>query len=245
MITKSDWQDVHQTLMAEGRRTLGEPPTADEMLAYTHGELSPAEEERIRELLVVYPDLVRTLTEPFPAKGAEPGDPDFMSEHEFARHWKSLQTKMDRPKEVSGLQFWRVSAVLAAALVLVFSGLLWKARSDLAQPRAGWEEQVLWPEGGRGGGEGAVTLVGSGPYYMLVITVTGDPRYARYRVELVDEAGERLWSGLLPARGDDGTLSLMVPRTFLKPGRHRIMLYGIDGAREQQLETYALKVPKP
>lgn len=243
MITKSDWQSVHQDLVADGRRRVGEPPTADELLAYSRGELSAEEEERMRELLMSYPELVRTLTVPFPAEGAEPGDPDYLSEHEFASHWKSLQKKMATPKEVSMLQFWRTSAVLAAALVLVFGGLLWKARSDLGAPRAGWEEQMLMPEGQRGGSSVTATLVGTGQFYVVVLTIPDSHLAERFRVEIVDDAGKPRWSGTLPPRTDDLILSLSVPRRFLKPGKYQIVLYGVNGATESRLETYALRVP--
>src|ERR1051325_10204358 len=65
MITKTEWQGLHQQLMADERKRMGDPPTAEEVLAYMSGELSAEEEERIRERLVCYPELVRTLTAPF------------------------------------------------------------------------------------------------------------------------------------------------------------------------------------
>src|SRR5436309_6784429 len=104
MTTKSELSAANRDLIAEKRASLGDPPSAEEMLAYTRGELAPGEEARIRELLIAYPDLARTLTAPFP-EGAEPDHPDYLSEHEFARHWKALQKRRHRPN--GGLQFWR------------------------------------------------------------------------------------------------------------------------------------------
>ena len=74
MITKSDWEAVQQGMTAEDQRRLGEPPTAEEMLAYSRGELSGETAGRVRAWLAGNPDLVRALMEPFPADDAKPGD---------------------------------------------------------------------------------------------------------------------------------------------------------------------------
>ncbi|MEO8382769.1 MAG: hypothetical protein ABI779_24135 [Acidobacteriota bacterium] len=243
MITKSDWQTAHQRMMDEGRRKVGEPPTADQMLAYTRGELSPAEEDRIRELLVHYPELARMAAEPFPSVGAEPGDPDYMSEHEFARHWTSLQGRLDKPRNGRVLQFWRASAACAAALALLFGGLLWKARSELQTPRTGWEQAVLTPDGQRGAGEEGVVLSADSDVYGLVAQVGGEPQFDEYRLEIVDAGGARIWSQALHGRGENENMSIVVSRSFLKPGKHKLVLYGVDGARDEQLATYSFRVP--
>src|SRR5688500_16910631 len=91
MITKSDWQAVHQEMTAEERRKLGEPPTTEEMLAYSHGELSAENVERVKAWLVCNPDMARALMEPFPSDDAKPGDADFLSEEELSKRWASLQ----------------------------------------------------------------------------------------------------------------------------------------------------------
>ncbi|HEX2121291.1 MAG TPA: hypothetical protein VHL59_06585, partial [Thermoanaerobaculia bacterium] len=162
MITKTEWQTVTRQLMADDRRRFDEPPTAEEMLAYTRGELTPEQEARVRERLVCHPDLVRTLTAPFPAEGAEPGEPDFLPDEELAQHWTAMQTRMRGARPVEGarvLQFWRISAALAAMLALVFGALLWQARLRVSEPRVVWEEQMLFPDDGRrGGGTDAATL---------------------------------------------------------------------------------------
>src|SRR3712207_3458883 len=93
MITKTDWRTVNEQLMNDHRPRL-DPPTADEMLAYTRGELSAEDEQRLQERLVRHPDLVRTLTAPFPTEGAKPGDPDYVSDEEYPAHWRALHARM-------------------------------------------------------------------------------------------------------------------------------------------------------
>ena len=51
MTTKTEWQAVNQALMADDRRRVGEPPAAEEALAYMRGELSEEEAVRVRERL--------------------------------------------------------------------------------------------------------------------------------------------------------------------------------------------------
>src|SRR5947209_7676384 len=133
MTTKSEFSAANRDLMSENRASLGEPPTAEEVLAYTRGELPADDEARIRERLIAYPDLVRTLTMPFP-EGAEPGDPDYLSDHEFARHWKALQKRRQRSNR--GLQFWRSFGVIAATVAVALGAMLWHAQTELKKPQA-------------------------------------------------------------------------------------------------------------
>ncbi len=57
MTNKSDWQTASRQLMAEQREQLGPPPTGEEIRAYKAGELTLAEADRIRDLLVAYPEV--------------------------------------------------------------------------------------------------------------------------------------------------------------------------------------------
>src|SRR5262245_53707110 len=116
-----------------------EPPTSEEMLAYVRGELSEAEEERFRDRLIGYPELVRTLTAPFPADGAKPGDDDYLSDQEYARHWTAMQQRMSHnnvvPIRHAAARVWQSVAAIAAALNVVFGALYWQAHVELGQPR--------------------------------------------------------------------------------------------------------------
>ena len=83
---------VVNELVEEGRERLGEPPSDETLLAYSRGELSEEEADRVQELLALYPDSVRDLAAltSFPEKAA-PGDPDYLSDEELQRHWVALQ----------------------------------------------------------------------------------------------------------------------------------------------------------
>ncbi len=243
MMTKTEWQAVNQAMMAEDRRRLGEPPTSEEMLAYARGELSAEEEARVRERLVAYPELVRTLTAPFPSVGAEPGDPDYMPDGELAAHWASLQKRMSRGRVV---QFWPALSAIAATLALVFGALLWQARVELREPRVtAWNEQLLLPDNQRGGGEPVTTLRPGGDAYVLVPALIDQRSFDGYRVEILDAAANpprSLWSMSGLRRRADDTFVIRIPRAFLGAGKYQVVLYGVNGAREERLASYTVRV---
>src|SRR5947209_8840546 len=182
MTTKSEFAAANRELTAETCASVGEPPTAEEVLAYTRGELAPEDEARIRERLIAYPDLVRTLTTPFP-EGAEPEHPDYLSDHEFARHWKALQKRRQRSDR--GGKFLPVFAAAAATAAIVLGAMLWRAETELKMPEAVWEQQELYPDGRRGLEGGPQTLSVSGDSYLLMPLLMGsDSRSEEHTSEL-------------------------------------------------------------
>jgi hypothetical protein len=244
---------MHHEMTDDERRTIGEPPTVEEMLAYSRGELSAENAGRVRIWLLTNPDLARALMEPFPENDAQPGDRDFLSQDELAKHWLSLQKRIhdsgaDAAPRV--LQFpSRWIPAIAAALALLFAGLFWQAESkarrldrELHAPRA-VESQLLLPDGRRGV-EQATFLTAKGDRFVLDLSLFNASRFETYRVELSDESSDAApWMSAPIRPSDDETLSIELSRTYLKPGRHRIVVYGIDGTREQRLDSYTLRVP--
>lgn len=229
--------------------THDELPTVDEMLAYTRGELPPHDEARVREALVRNPDLARALVTPFPEEDAQPGDPDYLSPAQVAKQWEAFQAPVPAPVPIAartrGLTFWRASAALAAALAVVFGGLLFREHSRLTQPRVTSEEQVLLPDGGRGNGEASALLSGDGESYLLVTPLINQSPYEQYRLEIVDVAAatpRSLWSSPPLRRGANDTFAILVPRAFLPPGRYQVVLHGLKGGKEETLATYTMRV---
>ena len=245
MITKSEWQAINQSLMAEDRGRLGEPPTPEQMLRYMRGELSAEEETQVRERLLCHPELVRALMVSFPTEGAEPGDADYLSDEEFAKHWSSLQQRMRRPRVVP---FWQAFGAVAAALAIVFGVLFWRAQSQLNEerlrPRIAWDQQVLLPDGQRGPSETAATLTARGQSFLLVVPLVKST-FDDYKLEIVGDGDSQrtLWSSPAMPRDDNEAFDILVPREFLKPGRTQIILYGVSGARQERLASYSLRVP--
>jgi hypothetical protein len=242
MTTKSEFAAANRDLIAENRASLGEPPTAEEVLAYTRGELTPDEEARIRERLIAYPELVRTLTTPFP-EAAEPDHPDYLSDHEFARHWKALQKRRQQPN--GGLRFWRAFGAIAATLAVVFGALLWRAQTELKKPQAVWEQQELYSDGRRGVEGTPKTLTANGESYLLVPALGSDLTAEKLRAEIVDVANpsRTVWSSDAVPRTSDGSFVILVPRDSLKAGTYRLLVYGITGERQEPLSSFTFRVP--
>jgi hypothetical protein len=247
MITKSELQNAHRSLADDERRRLGDPPTTEELLAYSRGELPYEEEERIAELLAVYPELARTLTATLPTDDPKPGEPGYVSDAELAQRWTMLQDRMHDKRETapvqSGarvLQFWRFTSGLAAALAVAFGALLWQARSDLGQPRVAAPE-MLMPDRSRGGPLEATKVTPLGDSYVIGVPVMTEQHFDNYRLEVIDESSRSLWtSGAL--RASETNLMIVMPRRFLKPGQYQVILYGIARPAEQRLETYSFRV---
>ncbi|HEX8251921.1 MAG TPA: hypothetical protein VF846_02145 [Thermoanaerobaculia bacterium] len=263
MISKSDWTSTNRELTEEARRKLGNPPTEEELEAYSRGELAPEEEERIRELLVAYPELARVMFAAAPDDEAAPSDDDYVSEAELLRRFAAVQSRL-RPapqpaRRDSGrvLLFRYVPAGIAAGLALVFAGLYAqeasKARglsTTLQMPRAASEIRLLQSDRMRGGtGESiGATLSADASSYTLVVPVSGaSANIVDYRLEIVDRSTQkRLWvSDTLRAAGADATLSIFLPREFLRPGTYRIRVYGLAGAEANELDTMLFTVPGP
>jgi hypothetical protein len=243
MITKSELHDAHRRMLDEKRAQLGDPPTAKEMLAYSRGELSPDDEERIRELLASYPELARTLTEPFPTDEPKPGEPGYVSDDQLKQRWIALEKHLYAPPAQQGarvLQFWRVTSALAAAIALTFGALLWQARAALGRPRVASESRYLSPDD-RYRGEGTTaTLTPGGDAYTLVTPLMSQPIFAAYRLEIVDAHDRSLWkSGPLVERDND-TFVILVPRAFLAPGSYKVVLYGVGSSGEKQLDKFSM-----
>lgn len=246
MNTKSEWQSVSREMLAEDRRRIA-PPTTEEMFAYTRGALSPDEEQSVRERLVRYPELVRTLTVPFPTEGATSGDDDYVSDDEYPAHWAALQKRMGRSKVTLTPRVW---LPLAAGLALLFGALFWQAewkvrrlQHQLSEPRVVTDQRVLLPDGQRGGGEVATTVTPDGDSVLLIAPIIGETIYPEYRLKIADGTGHVLWSSAaLPAPNGDA-FAVLVPRTFLRRGSYQMVLYGISGGHEQEVARYSIRVP--
>ena len=239
MTTKLNWQAVHDELTAADRARLGEPPTGEEILAYMNGELSEPEKTRIRALLVAYHELARTLAHPFPA--VEEGEN--FSEEELSKHFAELQARV-QPKGARVVPFRSLVAALAVAatLAVVFGGLLVQARRESGRAFVPPEAQDLLPGTRRGGGNSVERVAPARQPLRLRISVSDQPEYPAYRLDIVNETGENFFSSKLLERTDNETFEVILPRG-LPAGNYRIVLHSVDGPREQQLSEYAFRVP--
>jgi hypothetical protein len=242
MIRKDDWEAVLTRVSAEDREALGPPPTVDELLAFEEGSLSPEETERVRRLLVAYPDLAHALAQPIPE------DDEPLPEGDLDWRWTEFQQTLPRRAEPGRvLVFWRASAALAAALAIAFGGLLWQAQHELARPHVIGDEHLLEPDGQRGDGEVPLPVSLNADWCLLTVPIIGGAEgYEDYRLDIHAPGREKAaWrSGVLSRRSND-TFAIVVPRRFLaSPGSYQVVLYGVRGGGEERLATYSLRVPR-
>jgi anti-sigma-K factor RskA len=254
MINKSDWQAVHDSLTAADREKLGEPPTAEDLLAYENGTLPECEMKRVRRLLVAYPELARAFATPFPDDDAKPGDADYLSsdavERQLARFQKQVRPAAshapaqprDRGRSERGrvLQFWRASAAIAAALAVVFGTLLMRKELETRQPRVDSGAQVLTSGATRGSGEGVVVNLRGDSCLLAVVLDAAD--YAGYRLELVNAAGRNVWTREPVAPPIENMFYVTLPASMLPSGGYKLVVSGLRGNAREPVATYPFEV---
>ena len=134
----------------------------------------------------------------------------------------------------------RISAI-AATLAVVFGALFWNARSELTKPRLIADEQVLLPDGRRGGDDdGFVKLTADGDSFLLAASLINEPAFDNYRIEILDPSANPptiVWSSKPAPRLPDDSVTILVSRTFFRPGKYKLVLYGVNGTREERLST--------
>lgn len=242
MTKQSEWQEANRRLMAEQREKLGDPPTAEEMLAYSRGELSESEEERIRDLLVAYPDLARMYAAPFPE--AEPGDSAVQTNAGFA----DLQRRLGATAAPAQVRRHYIPTTIAAALALLFFGLFVQAESRARNqsrgcqvPRILGEEQVLDPGPTRGSAS-PTPLHRDGDVYLLAPQLINQITYDHYVIELNDANG-MVWTSDPLGRPPADKFRIAVPHEFLRNGMiYQLRIFGIDGDERRQAGTYNVTV---
>jgi hypothetical protein len=244
-----DWEDGYREAIDRGRARVGEPPTPEEMMAYSRGDLPPHEKDRIRELLSYYPDLAEGLV--------EEADPSIreshLSEHQLAQDWSTIQKRLKRsPAPVINARAWHWGNVAAVAACVVV-GLLYvrslRQISDLRQalrsPRIDVESISLYERGGRGSSGTEwyeLRLLPTTEYVSLNLTLASETAANQFHVDIVDletPTSRTVWTSRI-YRGSDGVFTLHVPRTFFTSTRYAVRLYA-DGV-PSPLVSYLMHV---
>ena len=260
MITKSDWEAVRQQMSAEDLRTLGEAPTAEEVLAYSRKELAGEDAERVRAWLVCNPELARALVQPFPVDAAKLGEDAFLAQSELTKEWGSLQARIHGSDVIAASEGrskldgrW---IALAAAVALVFAGLFWQAESrarrldrELSAPRVLHAAHQLEPDSGRRGAPAEATVItANGEDVLLELPLSGTSRFKQYRVQIADAGtvpARSLWKSAVIDAEEDAPLAVLIPEAYLTQGKYRIVVYGVAGGTEEPLDSYTvLRAPR-
>jgi hypothetical protein len=247
MTNKTEWQEANRRLMAEQREKLGEPPTAEEMLAYSRGELSAEEEDRIRDLLVAYPEVARMYGAPFEEE-PQAGVSDETSHDAIRDGWDDVQRRLGATVMPARLRVRNyIPTTIAAALALLFFGLYVQAESrarDHARgdlPRVLGAPQELNPDGSRSGTPRMLRK--DGDAYLLKPQLINQLHAPHYSIELHDTNGP-VWGSPSAQPDSEGAFQIVIPHDFLRPGvRYQLRIFGIDGDTRRPVGSYDVMVP--
>jgi hypothetical protein len=248
MIRREEWDAAYRGQLADGQKRVGPPPTFEQVEALSRGELPEEEAEHVRELLSYYPDMLRVLTQPFPAAGE-----GILTDQELAADLAKIREHVRGtsglppivfPHKKSLRRFLPIAAGVVIAMVLG-SLAVWRMTS---QPRV-LLTQVLYPEGNRGVGARGVPSatpahLSKGADYILKPVFDSRRSYREYRLELLDlsSAPPRVvWLRNNVAQQQDGTYPIRLSTSDLKPGLYRLVLYGVDEGVEN-LAEYTIRV---
>ncbi|HXA18634.1 MAG TPA: hypothetical protein VN380_16690 [Thermoanaerobaculia bacterium] len=239
MMNQPDWNSVRDSLIADDRAKLGEPPTVDELLAYERGELSKEHAERVQQLLIAYPDLARAYATPFPP------DDEALPDDVIDRQWNAFRA-VNRPVSRSNarvLQFWRGVAAIAAAVAIVFGAMLWQTHTELLRPHVLPEAAILTPDGRRGLAEQPSAVTPTGDSVLFVVSLIGPTDYETYRLELVrGDSHTRVWSSDPLRATSSYSFNVEIPSRVLPPGTYQVIAYGLRGNAQEEVATYTVDV---
>ena len=111
-----------------------------------------------------------------------------------------------------------------------------RLRNELVQPH-GVELTVL--SGAPRGISDADTL-STNKAQILYFQANDD--FQLYRVEIRDDKGKTRWQSKEPLRSQERGVTLFMPAHFLAPGKYDVVLFGVAGARQEELEHNPVRV---
>lgn len=249
MISKSDWQAAAREAAAADRQRHGEPPTAEDVLAYMNDELPEEEAARVRAGLVAHPELARILAEPI----ADEGD---LGAPELDRQWRRLRDRVQGPRKIAAMtrkQRGNSYFAIAASVVICLMGVLLvqskmqerTLQQEIRQPRIAFQTTTLRTADHRGPSSAGATLSAKAEGHLLVAPLLDPPQYREYRLDLVDTAGPMnrpVWSRGGLAQPPDDRFQLLLPRGFLEPGTYQLTVYGIRDADAERIAAYNIHI---
>lgn len=239
--------------LREGARDPGGHPTSAELAAYHAKELSPADDLRVREHIVVCrecADLVLDLQAFYDAGREEPSE---VTDFEQVAAWRDLREKLPfraddtlgtpkkaerrRPGFFAPLRSLRgIAAVLA---VVAVSGVLaYRLREPARSQVVTLDPVSSFRSGEKDEGETA------SPSDDLVLRVAGES-YKEYQAEIRRE-GEVIetLSGL--REDEPSNVPIGSPGSSLEPGRYEIVLFGLGSdSPPEEIGTYEILFKAP
>lgn len=224
------------------RRALwrGDHPTAEMLAAYSADELTPEEDEKIREHFVHCRDCPELLLDLKDFSAPDRSVVDRLSESWVAAAWQSLLARLAR-EPAPRLQFQRwlrslqgayslTGVLLAATLGLSawVAGLHLELRR-LREPQANVQiERIEQLDLSTRSAPRPVRVPSGGERFLLSVVTAADVPWRdckEVRLALATAEGGEIWTGgLVPP--EDGTITLELSRRALPAGEYRLRIQG-------------------
>jgi len=227
-----------------------EHPSPEKLSAYRANKLTPVEDERIQDHLVVCGHCTELLLdlEEFLKPATVAAEP--VADFEAAADWRRLRDHLPQPaKAKSRTRFAQLlAASLAGALILLglsFLQMISSHREEVTELRnqvAELRQPIVDPP--------AISLRSTrGEAFDLpadrtvrVNLETSAPKeYDEYRAQIIDSEHKPIWEKTLH-KDEHGKLTIIIPENFLKPGSYTFRLIGAHGGSLDLLEEYLARV---
>jgi len=241
----------------------GEPPTADELVAYLEGELGPVERSRIEAALARHPEAADALAalRSFPDVEPPPGYRP-PSKAELDEQWRQFRGRLGwdeepsseprpalagvpHPQAAAAARAWPLRVAAAIAFLGIGAVLGWivgrVAPGGGGAPSASVAVVQLAPVGAptRGLAPGGDELA-EADRLLLFLASAEAPRAGDHRVTIAAANGGAVWRTAEARPDATGTLRVDLPGDFLAPGTYRILVEPLETGRPTE---YELTIP--
>lgn len=230
-------------LDAEGHG-MEEHPPSERLSAYQADELPPEEQAVVKEHLESCSfcrgrvhDLERLLS-PLPEDLPVVGIADF----ETAAEWRRLQRKLEplgtRPRRAFATLGYSLAAVLAVVLGWASYRIAVLER-QLATPITDLRPTTFESPGSRRGN--VATPQPFHPGNVAVFETHSDYPFRMYRLIFRDETG-RIRRSVEDREEEDGTITLLLPQHFLRPGLYHVEVVGLAGGSVIPIRDFEVRI---
>lgn len=85
-----------------------------------------------------------------------------------------------------------------------------------------------------------VSVPQTAKHFILILNGAGQPDYQDYALEIVDRDNRAIWKGERLKRDAQGSFVITMERSFLRPGRYRLLLYGAKAGALTKIAEYTI-----
>jgi hypothetical protein len=256
-----------RALVARERRGLSQHPTPETLIAYHARDLPGAEEEELRDHLVLCPECAELLLDLVSfAEFSPPDETAALANSDVEAAWQKVQPQVadsripvvrpirEKHREAAGdfvsrrrlQQAYAIAATLFLGVVgLSVWGISLNSRlQEKLAPQSDVPVVHLVPEGEGSRGPEDIKPIPAARS-VVVLELLGRPPKEEYGVELLDKAKRSLWiSAPLHRFAEDDVVTFGLP-SDLPPGDYQAQLFAVEKSGREILTTYKISIAPP